>query len=59
MKKVQAEKANRAQIELHIIRQKKLQERMIHDNDEPTAIDLIVTAMFVLAVLAAWAMGWM
>lgn len=57
--KTQATKDSRAQVELHIERQKKLGERMIHDNDEPTVIDLIVTAMFVLAVLAAWAMGWM
>lgn len=56
--KTQATKNSRAKVELHIERQKKLGERMIHDNDEPTAIDLIVTGMFVLAVLAAWAMGW-
>lgn len=59
MKRQQAEKANQSQVELHIQRQKELGELMIHDDDEPTALDLIVTTMFVLAVLAAWAMGWM
>lgn len=57
--KTQATKATRAQVEHHIERQRALGEGLIDDTDEPTALDLIVTAMFVLAVLAAWAMGWM
>ena len=59
MKKPQADKANRAQVDLHIQRQKDLGDRMIGDDDMPTAIDLIATVLMVLAVLAAYAMGWM
>jgi len=55
----QATKANRAQIYLHIERQRALGESLIDDDDEPTWFELAATAMVVLAVLAAWAMGWM
>jgi hypothetical protein len=59
MKKPQATKGSRAQVELHIERQRSLGDRMIDDDDMPTAIDLIATVLMVLAVFAAYAMGWM
>jgi len=54
-----ATKATRSQVDLHIERQRALGESLIDDTDDPTILDLIVTAAVVLAVLAAWAMGWM
>jgi hypothetical protein len=59
MKKPQATKATRSQVDLHIERQRALGEGLIDDTDDPTVLDLIVTAMFVLTVLAGWAMGWL
>lgn len=48
----QATKANPAQVELHIERQKNLGERAIDDIDEPKAIELIVTAICI--AIAVW-----
>lgn len=59
MKKPQADKANRAQVDLHIERQRRLGDRMIDDDDMPTAIDVIVTVLLVLTVFAAYAMGYL
>lgn len=50
--KKQATKANTAQVELHIERQKSLGERAIDDIDEPRAIELIVTAICI--AIAIW-----
>lgn len=41
--KPQATKANRAQVEQHIQRQRLLGERMIGDTDAPRKWDLIIT----------------
>lgn len=54
MKRPQAEKANRAQVELHIQRQKELRELMIDDDDEPTWVELLATAIIVIVVGIAW-----
>lgn len=55
MKRSQAEKANRAQVDLHIQRQKELGELMIHDDDEPTWVELVAVAIIVtVAVLVLW-----
>jgi hypothetical protein len=51
--KKQATKANPEQVELHIERQKHLGERAIDDRDQPTALDLIVTAI-VVAIVIVW-----
>ena len=59
MKKTMATKASRAQVEHHIERQRALGESLIDDTDDPTILDLVVTAGVVLVVLTAWAMGWM
>ncbi|MND20879.1 hypothetical protein D3C76_47820 [compost metagenome] len=45
----QAERASRAQIDLHISRQHALGERMIGDHDKPKAREL-VASMLILAV---------
>lgn len=54
MKRPQAEKANRAQVDLHIQRQKELGELMIHDDDEPTWVELAATAIIVIVVGIVW-----
>lgn len=54
MKRPQAEKANRAQVELHCQRQKELGDRMIHDDDEPTWVELVATAIIVVVVGIVW-----
>jgi hypothetical protein len=59
MKRAQATKASRPQVLLHISRQRNLGEQMIPDHDRPRALDLVVTAVLVLAVLFANARGWM
>jgi hypothetical protein len=46
----QATKANRAQVLLHIRRQRRLGERMIGDWDQPTRLDLAVTGLALLAL---------
>lgn len=47
----QATKANRAQVELHIQRQRRLGERMIGDNDQPTRLELAVSGLVILALI--------
>lgn len=47
----QATKANRAQVELHIRRQRRLGERMIGDNDKPTRLELAVTGLVIAAIV--------
>lgn len=47
----QATKANRTQVELHIRRQRRLGERMIGDNDQPTRLELAVTGLAIVAVI--------
>lgn len=51
----QATKANPAQVELHIERQQHLGERAIDDRDEPTTLELIVTAIVtVICIAVMW-----
>lgn len=50
--KKQATKANAAQVELHIERQKHLGELAIDDRDEPTTLELIVT-LIIFAICIA------
>jgi len=47
----QATKASQAQVELHIARQRRLGERMIGDNDQPTGLELAVTALLIAALI--------
>lgn len=46
----QATKANPAQVDLHIQRQRRLGERMIGDWDKPTWLELTVTGLVLLAL---------
>lgn len=55
MKREQATKDSQAQVELHVARQKELGELMLRDDDEPGALELLVTA--VIAVAAAFVLG--
>lgn len=52
-RRAQATRANPAQVDLHLLRQRKLGERMIGDNDRPRAIELAVTAILVVIVICA------
>lgn len=54
----QATKCSRDAVLLHIYRQRALGENMIHGSDSPKAIELIVTAVMVVAVLFSHARGW-
>lgn len=56
--KRQATKDNRAQVELHIERQRILGERMIGDNDKVKPWDLVVTAVVVGLILFGTFKGW-
>lgn len=56
--KRQADKANQAQVELHIQRQKELGELMIGDDDEPSKWDLLATVLVVGVVLYGTFRGW-
>lgn len=56
--KRQATKDNKAQVELHIQRQKTLGERMIHDDDEPTGWDILATLAMVGLILFGTFKGW-
>lgn len=56
--KRQATKDNRAQVELHIERQRILGERMIGDNDQVKPWDLVVTAVVVGLILFGTFKGW-
>ena len=46
----QATRANRAQVELHIQRQRRYGERMTRFIDSPRQIELIVTGLVLMAV---------
>lgn len=51
----QATRANQAQIQLHIRRQRTLGERMIGDNDNPRGWELAASAFFLgLALIGMW-----
>lgn len=54
----QATKDNRAQVELHIQRQKILGERMIGDNDMPSRWDFIGTLAMIFLVFFGTIKGW-
>lgn len=54
----QATRCNRAGVLLHISRQRALGENMIRGTDAPASIELIVTAVMVLAVLFSHSRGW-
>lgn len=56
--KHQATKDNRAQVELHIARQRKLGERMVGDNDMPSRWDFIGTLAIVALIFAGTLLGW-
>lgn len=58
LKKQQATKDNRAQVELHIARQKELGELMIHDDDQPTGWDFLATVAIVGLILFGTFKGW-
>lgn len=47
----QATKANPAQVAQHIARQRRLGERMIGDNDQPTKLELLVSGVVLLALI--------
>lgn len=54
----QATKDNRAQVELHIERQKTLGERMIGDHDMPSRWDLLGTLAMIFLVFFGTIKGW-
>lgn len=49
-KRPQAERCNRAQVHLHIRRQRALGERLIGDHDRPRRIDLLITGLTLIAL---------
>jgi hypothetical protein len=57
-KKQQATKDSRAQVELHIERQKALGERMIGDRDDVRAWELIATLAVIGLILFGTFRGW-
>jgi len=57
-KKQQATKDSRAQVELHIERQKALGERMIGDHDNARAWELIATLAVIALILFGTFRGW-
>lgn len=59
MNRPQATRCNRPDVLLHIARQRALGENMIKGSDSPKKIELIVTAVAVLAVLVAHSQGWL
>lgn len=56
--KRQATKDNRAQVELHIARQRHLGERMIGDNDQPSRWELLSTFAVVMLIFVGPLQGW-
>lgn len=52
--KRQATRANRAQVELHIERQRALGESMIDDDDKPEPIEFLITALVLIALAVLW-----
>ena len=57
--KHQATKATKAQVELHIERQRALGESMIDDDDQPGAWEIISVVLLVIVVLLAHALEWL
>lgn len=57
-KKQQATKDSRAQVELHIERQRTLGERMIGDHDNARAWELIATLAVIGLILFGTFRGW-
>lgn len=57
-KKQQATKDSRAQVELHIDRQRALGERMIGDHDNARAWELIATLSAIGLILFGTFRGW-
>jgi len=58
MKRPQATKCNKAQVEQHIQRQRDLGELMIGDNDMPSRWDLLATLGMVALMLIGHMRGW-
>lgn len=58
MKRTQATKGNRAQVEQHIERQRNLGERMIGDNDMPSRWDFLATLAMVMLIMVGTMRGW-
>lgn len=58
MKKVQAKRANRAQVEQHIQRQRDLGEKMIGGHDRVRWIELLATAVVVGLLVLSTFHGW-
>lgn len=56
--KRQAERANKAQVDLHIVRNRKLGEKAINDNDNPRKSELLVTLALILLVIGGSLLGW-
>lgn len=56
--KRQAERANKAQVELHIVRNRRLGEEAINDNDNPRKSELLVTLALILLVIGGSLLGW-
>lgn len=52
MRKPAAERCTDAQRELHVARQRHLGERMIGDHDRPRRLDLIVSGVAFIALVA-------
>ena len=51
MKRQQATKATRAQVEHHIERQRALGESLIDDDDEPTWFELLATGIIFISAV--------
>ncbi len=51
MARPQAERASKAQVDLHIQRQRALGELMIGDRDKPHPVELLATGLAILALL--------
>ncbi len=52
MRKLSAERCTDAQRELHVARQRNLGERMIGDHDRPRRIELVVSGVLFVAMVA-------
>lgn len=58
MTRHQATKASRAQLDLHIMRQRNLGEDMIGDHDKPTIWDLLATLAMAVTIYIGHVRGW-
>lgn len=56
--KPMATRANHAQVQLHISRQRALGERLIGDHDKPRRIDLAATLIVLGAIVIGSFAGW-